>query len=104
MPPARAGRSSRSDSSDVEYDVPAGSAPCTAQPSGPSARIASVPHEITPCGLSSQRLAGIENDAPASPTSVSAIPTRWPIGGAGPPAMSARSCSSPDSPATAASA
>jgi integrase len=50
-----------SDSSDVAYAVIAGSALWTAQPKGASASIASVPTEITPCGLSSHRLAGIEN-------------------------------------------
>ena len=96
VPSARAGRSSRSDISDVAYPVRAGSALWTAQPSGPSARIASVPTEISPCGLSSHRVAGIVNVALSGATSVSAIPVRWLTGGAGAtPSASARSWSRP---------
>ena len=64
VPPARAGRSILSDSSEVAYVVCAGSALWTAQPSGPSARIARVPTEISPWGLSSHRVAASGTSRP----------------------------------------
>jgi hypothetical protein len=85
-----------SDSSDVAYAVIAGSALWTAQPKGASASIASVPTEITPYGLSSHRLAGIENVAVPRPTSVNSIPVKPFTGGRGAPSRNnARSWSTP---------
>src|SRR5258708_78598 len=61
---AATGRKKVIEISDVVYGIAGGSVTWTAQPSGPSASRARAAPEITPCGGSNHRDAGIVNTAP----------------------------------------
>jgi hypothetical protein len=87
------------DSSVVVYPVAGCSVVWIAHPKGPSARIATAPAVMRPCGLCNHPVIGITNVALPTPTSVRCIPVKRPIGGRPTrPETNKRSCSIPESP------